>query len=256
MSRPGPVITLAAGAVLAVGLGVASAIAAQAPVTEAAARAPSTAETTAPPTAEATAEATAPAAGESAAPPATGQTSPAPSAQETAAPEPVRTAPRKADYGGRVKGNGGLIAISIRDGQAIGYFCDGRAEAWFKGTESGGELRLTSRGGGRVTAELAGGRARGSVAIGGGKWRFVAPTVVKPSGLYRATAMVRGARLRAGWIVLKNPNGGYTQVGAAFEGETQVPVPRLQDGRPTAPVTVGGATLQPEDVDGFIEELR
>lgn len=234
MSRQGPVITLAAGAVLAVGLGVASAIAAQAPVTEAAARAPSTAETTAPPTAEAT----------------------TPAAGESAAPEPVRTAPRKADYGGRVKGNGGLIAISIRDGKAIGYFCDGHAEAWFKGAESGGKLRLTSRGGGRVTAELDGGRARGSVAIGGGKWRFVAPTVVKPSGLYRATAMVRGARLRAGWIVLKNPNGGYTQVGAAFEGETQVPVPRLQDGRPTAPVTVGGATLQPEDVDGFIEELR
>ncbi|WP_433434212.1 hypothetical protein [Nonomuraea sp. CA-141351] len=233
MSRLGPVITLTAGAVLAVGLGVASVIATPAARNEAAdtaAEAPSAEETTA-----------------------------APSSSGEPAPEPERTAPKKipkADYGGYVKGNGGLIAISIRDGKAVGYFCDGKAEAWFKGTESDGDLRLAGSGSAKVTAALGGGRAKGWVAVGGRKWSFVAPTVVKPSGLYRATAIVRGAKLRAGWIVLKSPKGGFTQVGAAFEGDTQVPIPQLQGDRPTAPVTVDSTTLYPKDVDGFIEEMQ
>ncbi|MEV4106757.1 hypothetical protein [Nonomuraea sp. NPDC049695] len=229
MSRLGPVITLTAGAVLAVGLGVASVIATPAATNEAANTAAE-------------------------APPAT---------ETTAAPSPSRgaeqTAPKKipkADYGGYVKGNGGLIALSVRDGKAIGYFCDGKAEAWFKGTESDGELRLTGFGGAKVTADLGEGRAKGWVAVGDHKWSFVAPTVIKPSGLYRATAIVRGAKLRAGWIVLKSPKGGFTQVGAAFEGDTQVPIPQLQGDRPTAPVTVDSTTLYPKDVDGFIEEMQ
>ncbi|WP_165977917.1 hypothetical protein, partial [Nonomuraea diastatica] len=169
-----------------------------------------------------------------------------------------RTEPKKitrADYGGRVKGNGGLIAISIRNGKAIGYFCDGRTEAWFKGKESAGELTLTGFGSAKVTAALSGGKARGTVALGGETWSFVAPTVVKPSGLYRATAIVRGAKLRAGWIVLKNPQGGFTQVGAAVLGEEQLDIPRLDGERPTTPLTVDDTTVYPKDVDGFIEEM-
>nr|SBP00743.1 hypothetical protein BN4615_P10259 [Nonomuraea gerenzanensis] len=178
-----------------------------------------------------------------------------------ASPSPSQTAPKKiakADYGGRVKGNGALIAISIRNGKAVGYFCDGRTEAWFKGSESDGRLQLkgVANAGSKVTAELGGGRAEGWVSVGGKRWDFTAPTVVKPSGLYRATAMVRGARLRAGWIVIKNPNGGYYQVGAAFAGEEQLDIPQLNSEQPTAPVTVDGTTVNPEDVDGFIEEMQ
>ncbi|NBE95971.1 hypothetical protein FE391_25865 [Nonomuraea sp. KC401] len=240
MSRLGPVITLAAGVVLAAGLGVASINAAPAADNTAAnaAEAPSTEETT-------------PARQNATESPATGNT-----AEPSAAPSP--TEPKKiakADYGGRVKGNGGLIAISIRNGKAIGYFCDGRTEAWFKGKESAGELSLAGFGSAKVTAALAGGKARGTVALGGKKWSFVAPTVVKPSGLYRATAIVRGAKLRAGWIVLKNPQGGFTQVGAAVLGEEQLDIPRLDGERPTTPLTVDGTTVYPKDVDGFIEEM-
>ncbi|UBU12215.1 hypothetical protein [Nonomuraea gerenzanensis] len=229
MSRLGPVITLAAGAVLALGLGVASTIAT--------------------PAAEETAANTA-----AEAPPVEENTA-------AASPSPSQTAPKKiakADYGGRVKGNGALIAISIRNGKAVGYFCDGRTEAWFKGSESDGRLQLkgVANAGSKVTAELGGGRAEGWVSVGGKRWDFTAPTVVKPSGLYRATAMVRGARLRAGWIVIKNPNGGYYQVGAAFAGEEQLDIPQLNSEQPTAPVTVDGTTVNPEDVDGFIEEMQ
>ncbi|MFB4270107.1 hypothetical protein [Nonomuraea sp. GTA35] len=229
MSRLGPVITLAAGAVLALGLGVASTIAT--------------------PAAEETAAGTA-----AEAPPAEENTAaPSPSPSQTAAKKIA-----KADYGGRVKGNGALIAISIRNGKAIGYFCDGKTEAWFKGSESDGELQLkgVANAGSKVTAELGGGRAEGWVAVGGKKWDFTAPTVVKPSGLYRATGIVRGARLRAGWIMIKNPNGGYYQVGAAFAGEEQLDIPQLDSEQPTAPVTVDGTTVNPEDVDGFIEEMQ
>ncbi|GAA3682731.1 hypothetical protein GCM10022224_053980 [Nonomuraea antimicrobica] len=232
MSTLGPFLTLAAGAVLAVGLGVAS-ITATPPAGNTAADTPTEA----------------PAAGQTAAEP----SSPTPSPSATSPEEIV-----KADYGGRVKGSGALIAVSVRNGKAVGYFCDGRSEVWFKGSGTAGELRLTGAAdtGSKITAELDDGRAEGSVSIGGRKWRFVAPTVVKPSGLYRATAVVRGARLRAGWIVIRNQDGGYDQVGAAFAGEEQFGVPRLDSGRPTAPVTVAGTTVQPKDVDGFIEEMR
>ncbi|GAA4926915.1 hypothetical protein HD597_011668 [Nonomuraea thailandensis] len=229
MSRLGPVITLAAGAVLALGLGVASTIA-----TPAAEETAANTAAEAPPVEESSA-------------------APSPSPSQTAAKKIA-----KADYGGRVEGNGALIAISIRNGKAIGYFCDGRTEAWFKGSESDGELQLkgVANAGSKVTAELGGGRAEGWVSVGGRKWDFTAPTVVKPSGLYRATAIVRGARLRAGWIMIKNPNGGYYQVGAAFAGEEQLDIPQLDSAQPTAPVTVDGTTVNPEDVDGFIEEMQ
>ncbi|MEV4368540.1 hypothetical protein AB0J71_15830 [Nonomuraea sp. NPDC049637] len=241
MSRLGPFITLAAGAVLAAGLGVASVTAAPAaddPTGTVAAGSPT----------------------EAAATPSPSESSPSgssPSVSSSASPAPTEAAKiPKADYGGYVKGNGGLIAISVRDGKAVGYFCDGRSEAWFKGGEAGGKAVLKGPGTARLTATLGGGRARGSLSVGGGRRTFTAPAVVRPSGLYRATAQVRGARLRAGWIRVPRPGGGYDQVGAAFLGQEQVDIPRLDAGRPTTPVTVAGATVLPKDVDGFIEEMQ
>jgi hypothetical protein len=231
MSRLGPVITLAAGAVLAAGLGVASITATPAADTTAAADNNNNA-------------AEAPAVEESAAQPA-----PSPTKSEEKRIE-------KADYAGRVKGNGALIAVSIRDGKAVGYFCDGRTEAWFKGSQSADQVDLKGLAAGKITAALGGGQAKGWVSLGGKKWSFVAPTVVKPSGLYRATALVRGATFKAGWIKVKNPDGGYTTVGAATEAGRPVKVPELNGDQPTAPLNVNGTTVYPKDVDGFIEEMQ
>ncbi|MFG1700742.1 hypothetical protein [Nonomuraea sp. NPDC049309] len=240
-SRLGPVITLTAGAVLALGLGVASIAAAPA------ARDSAATDTRTNTAAEAPAAEASPSgnAGESTA---------------SASPSPTATEPKKidkADYGGRVKGNGGLIAISIRNGKAVGYFCDGRLEAWFTGTESAGELRLKGVADPRSTvrAELDGGRAEGTVTVAGKRFSFKAPAVTKPSGLYRATAIVRGAKFRAGWILVRNPNGGYSQVGAAFAGKEQIDVPQLDAAQPTAPITVEGTTVYPKDADSFVEEM-
>ncbi|GAA3202268.1 hypothetical protein [Nonomuraea roseoviolacea] len=245
MSRLGPVLTLAAGAVLAAGLGVASITA-----TPVANRTPAASDTGASgePTAGKTDDTTD-----------TGAETPAPEkSTEPATPSPSRTAkgPVKADYAGRVDRNGGLIAISVRGDKAIGYFCDGRTEAWFKGDAAEGKIGLEGFGGAAAGAGLGGGKATGWLKVGGKRWTFTAPTVRKPSGLYRATAQVRGAKIRAGWIVLKRPQGGFTQVGAAFEGDEQIDVPQLDGDRPTDPVTAGDTTLHPKDVDGFIEEMR
>ncbi|MBN6051398.1 hypothetical protein JYK22_05580, partial [Nonomuraea sp. RK-328] len=249
MSRLGPVLTLAAGAVLAAGLGVASITA-----TPVANRTPAASDTGA--SGDATTNETDDTTD-------TGAETAAPeqSAEEStpeATPSPSRTAkgPTKADYAGRVDRNGGLIAISVRGDKAIGYFCDGRTEAWFKGGAAEGKIGLQGFGGAAAGATLGGGKATGWLKVGGKRWTFAAPTVKKPSGLYRATAQVRGAKIRAGWIVLKRPQGGFTQVGAAFEGEEQIDVPQLDGDRPTAPVTAGDTTLYPKDVDGFIEEMR
>ncbi|MGN9784834.1 hypothetical protein ACTMTF_25605 [Nonomuraea sp. ZG12] len=243
MSRLGPIVTLTAGAVLALGLGVASITATPAADNTAATANDTETASQAP---EETPEGTETAAAE-----------PSPSPTDTPTfEESTPPAPKKADYAGRVKGNGGLIAISLRKGKAVGYFCDGKIEAWFKGDAGSGDLELEGFGGAKVTAELAGGKATGQVAVGGKKWSFVAPTAVKPSGLYRASAIVRGARVRAGWIVLKRPQGGFTQVGTAFQDDKRVPIPELDGDSPTSPVSVNGTTVTPEDVDGFIEEMR
>ncbi|MBB5081002.1 hypothetical protein [Nonomuraea endophytica] len=218
MSRLGPVITLAAGAVLFAGLGVASVTAT--PVAQETAAAASTAPTTS--------AATEP---------------PPPTETATAKPTPVR-----ADYATRVKG--GLLAISVRNGKAIAYFCDGRTEAWFKGEAADGAVELEGFGEANVTAALGGGKAAGELALGGKTWDFSAPLVKKPSGLYRATAVVRGAQVKAGWIMLRRPDGnGFYQVGMAAEGEKKSPAPTLDTTRPNAPVRLGDTTLYPQDIE-------
>lgn len=222
MSRLGPIITLVAGAAVAAGLGVAS-------VTTAPAAQEQSAAAVAEPTTEVTSAAT---------------------PEPTAAPSIQKV---KADYAGRVTGNGGLIAISVRDGKAVGYFCDGKTEAWFKGTAADGAVKLAGFGDARLSAAFGGGKAKGKLSLSGKSWTFTAPTVVKPSGLYRATQLVRGAKIKAGWIVLKNPDGnGFTRVGTAYVDDKQVATPELTPGQP---VTLNGVQIQPKDVDGFIEEM-
>ncbi|MBG0815124.1 hypothetical protein [Planomonospora sp. ID82291] len=219
MKRLGPVLTLAAGAATTAVLGALSA-------------------TAAPPTRDAGA------AGEPAA------VAEATSAA-TAAPAPSRTArpvPAKADYAGRVRGNGGLVAVSIRDGKAVGYFCDGRVEAWLRGRAADGKVVLTGPGGASLTAALGGGKATGTLEFGAKEWDFTAPTVKKPSGLYRATAIVRGAKVRAGWIYLADGTRvGLTLVDGA---PADVAVPE-----PGENATVNGEQVDPKDVDEFIEEF-
>lgn len=220
MKQLGPVITLTAGAVLTVALGALSA------TTSPATQNVNAQDGTTAPVAEATSEAT-----------------PAPKATKTAKPTPV-----KADYAGRVQGNGGLIAISIRNGKAVGYFCDGRIEAWLKGKATDGKVTLSGPHNASLVADLGGGKAAGNLEFGGKQWDFKAPTVKKPSGLYRASAIVRGANVRAGWIYLDDG----TRVGLTLVGDqvADVPIPE-----PGENAIVNGVEVDPKNVDEFIGAL-
>jgi hypothetical protein len=157
-----------------------------------------------------------------------------------ASPTPTATAvanvPVRANYAGEVNGGGASVAISIHHGQAIAYVCNGSViEAWLKGTAARGHLTMTGKGHARLSASYRSKRAVGHVVAHGIRYTFSAPAVHKPSGLYRAIAVVRGAKIKAGWIVL--PDG--TQVGS-LESNSDAAAPSAKRA-PALDVTTGTA---------------
>ena len=197
MKRNTPLITLLTGAALGIALLVASMLAT-----------PSNA-----PTGYAGAATSTPA---SAAVASSSAAATSPTATATANPQ------FRADYAGRVKGGiHASVAISIHGTQAIAYACNGSSvEAWLKGTAAGGRLALTGKNGAVLTGNYDSRRAFGNVSADGITYAFSVYPVPKTSGLYQATADVRGATIKAGWIVL--PDG--TQVGSvALNADAAVP---------------------------------
>ncbi|MGI5199221.1 hypothetical protein ACQEVY_37250 [Streptomyces sp. CA-288835] len=174
-------------------------------------------------------------------PPAT-KVSPSPEPEPTkttAPPSPSPSAPGNADYAGRTDDDSSAVAVSLRDGKAIAYFCDGRdQESWLKGdVKPDGSMRLTSKQGGVLNGELKGGRISGTVDMGQQEYGFTADKALKPSGLYRATESVRGAEIDGGWIVL--PDG--QQVGIVKRDGTPSAAPRIDP--ETGAVTIDGQQL-------------
>ena len=158
------------------------------------------------------------------------------SAASTPTATAVANVPAKANYAGEVKGGGASVAISIHHGQAIAYVCNGSViEAWLKGTAANGHLTMTGKGHARLSATYRTNRAVGHVIAHGVRYTFSAPAVHKPSGLYQAIAVVRGAKIKAGWIVL--PDG--TQVGS-LEPEADAAAPSAKPA-PALDVTTGTA---------------
>jgi len=157
----------------------------------------------------------------------------------TAPPKPSPSAPGNADYAGRTDDDSSAVAVSLRDGKAIAYFCDGRdQESWLKGdVKADGSMRLTSKQGGVLNGELKGSRISGTVDMGQQEYGFTADKALKPSGLYRATESVRGAEIDGGWIVL--PDG--QQVGILKRDGTPSAAPRIDP--ETGAVTVDGQQL-------------
>ena len=158
--------------------------------------------------------------------------------------------PPHANYVGKVQGNTGSVAIVVHDTFAIAYFCNGRTqEAWFKGTPHHGKLSMTGADNASLTANYALGHARGTVIVDGISHVFSVIAVHKPSGLFQSIAVVRGATVKAGWIVLANG----TQVGS-LEPDPNAAAPSAQ----TAPkldlstltAQDGDATLTATPIDG------
>lgn len=158
------------------------------------------------------------------------------------APGPAATPSRArdGDYAGRTDDGAAAIAVSVRDGRALAYFCDGRTqEAWLKGdVNDDGALRLTGRHGARLAATLRdGARIEGTVGVGGMPRAFTADRAKKPSGPWRATATVRSAKIDGGWIVLRDGS----QVGVLTRDDKPSPAPRIDPH--TGAVTVDGQRL-------------
>ncbi|OQR59177.1 hypothetical protein B6E66_36400 [Streptomyces maremycinicus] len=212
MKRPGPLLTLLAGLVLGLFLLTLDA-------------------TTGTRTASSSYEESSPSPA-----PVPSKASPAP----THAPSPSRVPAVDADYAGRTDDDAASVAVSVDDGKAIAYYCDGRTEeSWLKGdVEDDGTLRLTGKDGAKLDGTLEDGeRVEGSVTVGGGRHAFSADRATKPSGLWRATATVRSAKIDGGWIVLKDG----TQVGIVTRDGKPSPAPRIDP--ETGAVTVDGQQL-------------
>jgi serine/threonine-protein kinase len=156
-------------------------------------------------------------------------------------PPPDRT---RATFAGRVDDGGGTLAISLRDGVAIAYICDGkRVEAWLKGTAANGKLTLTGKGGAKIDGTFDSRRARGEVTAKGRTNTFDIAVAKKPSGLYRAAARVRNAEVVGSWIVLADGS----QVGVLTENGVPGPAPALDvTGRAT---TVDGTRVTASTID-------
>ena len=224
MSHRGPLLTLLSGGVLAaVLLGLSTqATHRNTTVQDAAARSTSTAPSQ---------------------PTATKQTIPPKASSSPSASKPPPTN-RTATFAGRVTGAKATVAISVKNGKAIAYLCDGnRTEAWLRGAAGGGQMTLTGAEGSRLTATYGLTKAAGTVTTSGKQWRFDAPVVHKPSGLWRSTANVRGAKVEAGWVVLADG----TQVGVATVDGVPEPASPFDVKTGTATIDGGNVTVAPAD---------
>ncbi|MFF0137378.1 hypothetical protein ACFYRN_13220 [Streptomyces sp. NPDC005227] len=229
MKRPGPLLTLLAGLVLGVFL---------LSLNAATGTRTASADQKNPP--GATVSPAAP--GASASPSSPDPSSPSPRSSPSSSPSSsptVRPVP-DADYAGRTDDDSSAVAVSLRDGKAIAYFCDGHdKESWLKGdVGSDGAMKLTGRDGAELNGTLKDGRRiRGTVDLGGRRSGFTADRAVKPSGLYRATSTVRGAKIDGGWIVLP----GGKQVGVVDRDGTPSKAPAIDP--ETGAVTIDGRKI-------------
>ncbi|GAA1607954.1 protein kinase domain-containing protein [Actinoplanes couchii] len=153
---------------------------------------------------------------------------------------------------GKVDGDAGTLAISIRDGQAIAYVCDGdRLEAWLKGTAKNGLLNLTGKNNTKITGLFDANRAAGEITVEGKTNRFEIGVVRKPSGLYRLASRVGNAKVNGSWIVL--PDG--RQVGVLLRDDQPGPAPALDLTNRTATVDgqvlTGATTIDVDTGEGF-----
>ncbi|OIJ64177.1 hypothetical protein [Streptomyces mangrovisoli] len=218
MKRPGPLLTLLAGLLLGVFLLVMNA------TTGTKAASYGSGATTPTPSRSASASPTASTAPSSAS---------SPSHKPVAAPD--------ASYAGRTDDGSSAVAVTVRDRKAIAYFCDGRAkESWLKGdVRDDGTMTLTGAHGDVLRGTLRGGaaRIRGTAEVGGDRYAFTAARAHKPSGLWRTTATVRGAKLVGGWVVLP----GGRQVGVVTRDGSPSAAPPIDP--TTGAVTVDGQRL-------------
>lgn len=119
---------------------------------------------------------------------------------------PSPTPPPDARYAGRTRDDRASVAITLREGKAVAYYCDGRTqEAWLRGdVAADGSMRLRSKAGATLDGTVHDDRVDGTVTVRNAGHPFTAARASGPAGVYRATTEVRGTKVDGGWIVLQN----------------------------------------------------
>jgi hypothetical protein len=229
-SRPGPLVTLAAAALVGVGLLTADLLTDPARIRADAA----------PAAAAAPVASTTPAAPPPTSTPASSSATSSATSSASATTRAVAAAYLAAAvYVGRDADRRTSVAVAVRDGRLAAYVCDGKAlESWLTGTASGATASLTG-GGDQLTAEATAGGLRVTGTVRGRPVDVTAALASAPAGLYRLEA----GNTTAGWIV--QPDG--TQVGLKVGGGVVAPAPVLVPGQA---VTVDGRTATAQEVSG------
>jgi hypothetical protein len=244
MKIPTPVITLIVGVALAASLLFASMTAVSAKKAAASASAAAAATTVGTAAAASTKAAARPTATV-----ASSTTARSPSASPSPTTSLGFVIPPHANYDGEVQGDEGMVAVVVHDNFAIAYFCNGSTQqAWFKGTPHDGKLSMTGKDNASLTANYALGHARGTVVVDGISHVFSIIAVHKPSGLFQSIAVVRGATIKAGWIVLANgAQVGSLEPNANAANPSAQAAPKLDVSSLTA--QYDGATLVATPID-------
>ncbi|GIJ78841.1 hypothetical protein SAMN05443287_104161 [Micromonospora phaseoli] len=151
--------------------------------------------------------------------------------------------------------NGATIAISVKDGKAEAYVCDGQSmELWLSGTVKDGKIELTGEDA-KLSGVIRGDSASGEMVVGVRRWKFTArpddtapeDAVVKSgsgtaAAIYRVTDETRKAGFDGGWIML--PDG--TQIGIVTWNGTPITAPPLDPAFNST--MVNGLTITAEPV--------
>jgi hypothetical protein len=132
----------------------------------------------------------------------------------TPAPATASPFPQSAKYIADTKSPDGkpmVIGIAVDGTDIAAYACNGTDdEAWFFGNQKDGKIDITSRFKDTLRAEFNGKDVVGDLTMNGVAFKFSAPAVPAPAGMY--TAELNG--VRASWVV--RPDGSAT--GVQFNG--------------------------------------
>jgi len=133
-----------------------------------------------------------------------------PKASASSPPSTAAPFPQSAKYIADTTSSDGkpmVIGIAVDGSQIAAYACNGTDdEAWFFGDQKDGKIDLTSRFKDTLRAQFNGKDVVGDLTMNGVAFRFSAPAVPAPAGMY--TGEFEG--VRASWVV--RPDGSATGV--------------------------------------------
>lgn len=141
-----------------------------------------------------------------------------PQATETTAAAPTTSAPQQFPVSARyiadmpmADGKTMTLGVAVDGEKVVAYACDGTDdEAWFFGKQTDGKLDISGKFRDTLNASYDGKDVVGALTMNGVSYKFSAPQVADPAGMY--TAMLDG--VRASWVVRPDD----TATGVQFNG--------------------------------------